>query len=185
MPHVTGILSPLTEYAYQYVKPSDMVRARDEGIALHKMVEWSIKGTLDVAALPDWMLPRHAAWQKFLATSGYVPIEAEVIVHNRRLGYAGKLDQRGRLRGVHAVLDVKRTFASPRVIGMQLAAYQAAWNAEHADDEDFEQIHERYGLRFTDKGEFRLVPFANRTDMQDFTIVLAYSRLRERLEMPQ
>jgi hypothetical protein len=69
VPNVTSILSPIS--AYRNFDAKKMDAARQKGVAIHKMVELSCKGTLDVLGLPGWMKPAYSEWIKFVGISQF------------------------------------------------------------------------------------------------------------------
>lgn len=179
VPNVTSILSPLVDLS---MVPADALeKARQEGQAIHAMVDMDSQGTLDVDALPEWMHPVYKAWRKFRDHSGFVPILNEYRVYHPSFHYAGTLDLVCELptlkgwRGV-ALLDVKRSLLAGPVIGMQLAAYQAALTSEKG----MPPIHRRGALRLSPDGKFQLEPYADPTDLSAFLAMLTMKRWREK-----
>jgi post-segregation antitoxin (ccd killing protein) len=121
VPSVTQIIKPLS--SFDHVDPDVLERARQEGVAVHKMVELACRDELDEPGLPEWLRPYLAAWRAFVAETGFVLDASEERVYHLDYRYAGTLDLRGRTR-VHprGLFDLKRSFAAGRAIGVQLAA---------------------------------------------------------------
>lgn len=175
LPSVTEILRPVTEHEYRGVDREVMDRAALLGTAVHKLIELDIAGTLDEDALDDSLRPYLAQWRQFRAQSGFLPIYSEQRVHSMKYGYAGTLDLAGKLNGMPAVVDAKRTTAVPRSAGPQTAAYRYA--LAEVFDGDW-QVADRYALHLTPE-RWRLVP---QKDPNDLRVFLASLTLHNYLE---
>lgn len=175
VPNVTSILGPL--YDLSMIPVDTLERARQEGVAMHKMVELDVRGALDESTLPDWMVPRLAAWRKFVADTGFVCIESEYRVFHPIYQYAGTLDLFGTFRDGPAVfIDLKRSFAAGPVIGLQLAAYHEAYCAQ----QKVGKAANRYALRLDDTQSYRLEPFSDKSDFGTFLALLTIQRWKEK-----
>ena len=117
--NVTRVLEPF--YDFTHINPSTLETARQEGVAIHKMVELEIGNDLDEGSLPDWMRGRLEAWRRFVRDTQFNAILTEQKVYNTMFRYAGTLDLFGRMGNFHALIDIKRSFASGKgVIGFRL-----------------------------------------------------------------
>jgi hypothetical protein len=177
VPNVTSILAPLNDLSM--VPANTLERARMEGVAMHKTVELEVRGDLDVETLPDWLVPRLAAWRKFVADTGFTCLESEFRVFHPTYQYAGTLDLFGTFRKGDgaAFIDLKRSFAAGPVIGLQLAAYHEAYCAQQKVGRNAD----RYALRLDDTGSYRLEPFPNKSDFGVFLALLTVQRFKEKL----
>ncbi|MGH8908306.1 MAG: hypothetical protein ACRD0K_17805 [Egibacteraceae bacterium] len=161
VPSVTQVLGPLTDYSM--IPKDSLERARQEGNAIHKMVDLDVKGHLDVAALPDWLQPRYEAWLKFCSATGFAPRRSEERRYSNRLGVAGTPDLDGTCRGLGfktgrlILIDVKRSFYAGRVIGLQTAGYQYLIEEE----EPTVRVVERAALMLNADGTFKYETSAN------------------------
>ena len=178
VPGVTSILKPLV--SFDRIPADVLEKARQEGQAIHKMVELDCAGTLDVAALPEWMLPVYGAWGEFKDASGFSPILSESKGYHRTLGYAGTLDlvcEMPRLKGWPgaSLIDVKRSLYAGPVIGYQLAAYKAIVEADKA----MPKIARCAALRLDAKGKFLLQPYGSPSDFSKFLGCLTFLRARQ------
>lgn len=160
------------------IKRDQLKIAQEKGKAVHKMVEFDSKGDLDEDKLPDWMRPVLMNWRLFLAESGFTLLASEQRVYSPRYKYAGTFDLFGVLRGHHALIDIKRSFFAGPVIGYQTAAYLQAlgegeteWSATDA---------KRYALRLNEIGPYRLEPYTDKNDFQNFLTCLNFFRLKEK-----
>jgi hypothetical protein len=179
VPNVTSILAPLVDYSH--IPPDALERARQQGIAVHRMVELDCKNDLDVAGLPDWMRGHHAAWRRFTEETAFCCIASEHKVYHEGMAYAGTLDLVGSMRNARnqdepVLIDVKRSFFAGPVIGLQLAAYAEAWNKKHKE----QRVERRFGLRLDADGKYRLEPFEDRNDFAVFTAMLTLHRWKEK-----
>lgn len=177
VPNVTKILAPMVDLS---MVPADALEnARQEGVAIHRMVELDCKGDLDVASLPEWMKPRHAAWCKFKEDSGVEVWAAEEKIYHP-MGYAGTPDIIGCLpkfkRQAPAVIDVKRSLFAGPAIGLQTAAYREAWNRKHKDM----KAENRYALQLRENGTYRLEPYDDPDDWTAFLALLTTYRWRQK-----
>lgn len=180
VPNVTRIIGHLTDFSR--VDPEKLETARQQGVAVHKMVELDCTDDLDVDALPDWMRGHYAAWVRFKAESGFECMSTEQRVYHPDMGYAGTLDLAARLPNLRpplkapALIDVKRSFYAGPVIGLQLAAYEAARNRTA----DRERTEYRFALRLDGDGKYRLQKFEDRGDFAVFLACLTLYRWREK-----
>jgi len=177
VPNVTGVLSPLTNYSM--IAPSVLEIARQKGQATHKMVELDCKNELDEEGLPEWMQPVLLQWRKFQKETGFKMIASEAKVYHPVYRYAGTLDLYGRLyhSGDMAFIDVKRSFLAGACIGMQIAAYQAAYSWQ--DKNDSARDAKRFALRLNEKERYRMGEYTSKNDFQDFLTCLNFYRLKE------
>lgn len=179
VPNVTRVLNLVTDYSR--IPPGILKHAQDEGIAIHKTVELYAKNDLDEESLPEWLVPRLAAFKKFLAETGFVIEASEQRVYHERYGYAGQLDFVGmmqspegrKVRTVPAIVDVKRSFLAGRAIGLQTAAYDSALPSTRK--------RLRFALQLCADGTYRFEPFTDPSDLPNFLACLSVWRLREQM----
>ena len=181
VPSVTQILKPLTDFGR--VPPAILEHARQEGVAIHKMVELELDGDLDIHALPPWMSPYYEAWRKFVKDTGFQCVGSEVRLYHHKLSYAGTADLIGEMsnvKGVNglALIDIKRSLFAGAVIGLQLAGYADAWAAE--DLMGIGKIKHRYALQLIHNGTYKLEPFNDPSDSSTFLACLTMHRWREK-----
>lgn len=183
VPNVTRIISPLSDYSR--IPDAVLEKARQEGVHIHRMVEWDCLGVLVVDTLPEWMRPYFAAWRKFVAESGFKLIASEQKIYHRTYRYAGQLDLEGTLPLLRikrpAILDIKRSFYAGPAIGVQLAAYKAARDSETKGDA---RPDKRFGLKLQPNGEYRLEEFADPEDFGTFLGCLSILNWRLKHERP-
>ena len=178
VPNVTSILSGLVDYSR--VPPERLLKAQQEGIAIHKMVELDCDNRLDVAALPEWMKPLYAGWQRFKEETGFVAFLSEKPLYHRSLRYAGTPDLAGeapKLKKVKGavLIDVKRGLYAGSVIGLQTAAYAELL----ACDMDYPRIKHRFAL-VLGPDKYTLTAFDDPSDKAVFVAQLSIYRWKER-----
>lgn len=178
VPGVTSIIGHLTGYGD--IPPARMEVARQKGMAVHSMADMHAKGILDEDALPAWMQPVYVQYQKLLRETGMRVIASEKIVHHKVYGYAGKLDRYVELAHAaeFAFVDFKRSFLAGQVTGIQLAAYKTAY-VEQERDQDARKA-KRYGLKLNENGPYRMEPYTDESQFQDFLVCLTHHRLKEK-----
>lgn len=182
--NVTKVLGQIVDYSK--VNPVTLELARREGVEEHRMVELYSKGDLDEPSLPEWLVPKLAAYKRFLDDTGFEIAASEHRVYHPTYDYAGTADLFGWFgrvkvgRGIarrFACVDLKRSFLAGRAIGFQLAAYANAWSAAGGDP-----VQMRFALRLLANGEYRLEPFEDPRDFNHFLTCLQFHRLKETLQ---
>lgn len=180
-PGVTTIIKPL-ETSF-FCTPEQLERARQEGKAIHKMVELHCRNKLDIDELPLWLKPHLKAWEKFIAETGFKLWQSEHRLYNEVYGYAGTLDLAGVLtKKKHAprsaIIDIKRTLTGAPAVGVQLAGYKDGWNRAALGRAEWADL--RFGLQLRPSGEYRLEPFESPDDFPAFLACLTIKRWKEK-----
>lgn len=172
VPNVTSVLDALTDFSR--VPAEVLEHARQEGTAIHKTIELHCANDLDEETLPEWLRPRLAAFKRFELETGFICYGSERRVFHSAHHYAGTEDLEGmtpKLHKDHSIIDIKRSFFAGATIGLQLAAYLEARNAERRK-EKLPKIKRRYALQLRDDGTFRLREFENPVDFTVFVGLL-------------
>lgn len=172
VPNVTSVLDALTDFSR--VPPGVLEHARQEGTAIHKTIELYCGQDLAEDHLPQWLQPRLAAFKKFELETGFICKGSERRVFHATHRYAGTEDLEGAMPKLHAdesIIDIKRSFFAGATIGLQLAAYLEARNAERRK-EKLPKIKRRYALQLRDDGTFRMREFDNPADFTVFVGLL-------------
>jgi hypothetical protein len=168
VPSVTSIISPLISHL-SVVPPDQLERARQEGKAIHRMVELSCKGELE--SVPEWLHGHLEAWRRFVAETRFECWATEEPLYHP-LGYAGTPDLIGKLKRP-CVIDIKRSLYAGPAIALQLAAYKEAWNRQRGKDE---RVVDRFALQLRAEGTYRLVPYEDDEDWTTFLALLTTYR---------
>lgn len=182
VPNVTSILKPLTDYSM--IPPAVLEHARQQGVAVHKMVDLHCRNDLDEATLPEWMTGHFAAWKRFLAESRFEVWGSERRLFHPKMCYAGTLDLIGIFRdgdyaGEPSIIDIKRSLFAGPVIGLQLSGYMHAWN-DSLKVGDARKVSGRYALQLRDNGTYRLEPFEDKGDWATFVAMLTQWRWKHK-----
>lgn len=188
VPNVTKIIAPWTDWSR--IPAAVLEAARDRGKVRHKLVEADCFGTTDEYDWPEWTAGARKAWERCKEETGFVCWMSERRLYHRALGYAGTADLFGeftKLKNVRGPVnvDVKGSDFARAAIGLQLAAYTAAWN-EDAPKDLRVPSENRFALILADNGSYRLLSikdreaFINRDDWIDFVAALRQHRFRER-----
>ncbi len=169
VPSVTQVLADLKDWS---VIPRDrLARAQREGVAIHKMVEWHLQGTLDVDGLPEWIRPRHRALLRFLDEHELIVSRQETPLYHEQYRYAGTFDIEAKLDGFDALIDVKRSLYGGRITGLQLAAYARLSSPDLR--------RRRFALQLKDDGTYSLPEFSNPADWGVFLACLTRHHFME------
>lgn len=181
VPSVTQVLGPWCDFSH--IPPDTLERARQQGIAIHKMVEAICQGLEHRMRIPEWMLGHRAAFYRFVEESGFECWAAEKKLYHP-MGYAGTADLFGlmpKLKNVNgaANIDVKRSFYGGPIIGLQTAGYSDAWNKEAPKDMRVPDTN-RFALRLDADGKYRLQRYPDPDDRVDFLAALRQHRFREK-----
>ena len=177
LPSVTGVLSVISDYAV--VPKAVLQKAADRGTAVHHATELVDAGTLDWGSLHDELIPYVMAWEQFKHD---MRDRMQIVVVEKRtyhpsLGYAGTLDREVVLDDALSVIDIKSSVAMMPSVGPQLSAYMEAENA-HRDRAS--RIKKRYGLQLKSNGKYKLCPYKETSDWQDFLAALRVCQFKER-----
>lgn len=176
VPSVSTILKAALTFAGV---PADVLElALQRGTAVHRAVELDVLGTLDEATVDPRVAPYLAQWRKFRRDSGWTPIGVEVRCASARFGYAGTLDQLGRLPRTHgrtSLLDLKTSATAPITVGPQTAGYEQAVRETYPEESWSGVPIDRYALLLT-RDNYRLVPLTNPADIAVFTSALTLWR---------
>ena len=124
-------------------RADDMRKGMQRGTEVHRLAR-SIDETgsledamfsdvFDAADLSESNINYVAAYESFLATSGYKPTSWEVVVAHPVLGYAGKLDGIGWL-GTQRILIDRKSGSVDKSVWVQLTAYRVAHEFLHPQE---------------------------------------------------
>lgn len=176
VPNVTSVLAPLTDYS---MIPADRLElARQKGVAVHKTIELWCRNDLDCTNLPKWLEPVVMKWTEFVMHTGFRIIDSEKRVYHSTFCYAGTLDLFGYLErhNTFALIDLKRSFFAGKAIGLQLAAYLAAY----VDQEKHRGKARRFALRLNESAPVRLQEFDDAGQFGEFCALLTAQRVMEK-----
>jgi len=104
---VTQVLKEAGLSDFSKVNPELLERAANFGTAVHKAIQLSVKGTLDMESLDTSLLPYLDQWRAFCEDFRYSPKEMEYQVFNKALGVAGAIDHLGYIKQESTLVDIK------------------------------------------------------------------------------
>ena len=180
VPNVTRVIAHLTDYSH--IPPETLLRAQEEGKAIHKMVELDCKNDLAVDSLPEWMRGRYAGWCRFKEEAGFKHLAAEKQMDSEAIGVAGTADifciltKLSLISGVNNI-DVKRSLYAGPAIGLQTAGYAELWDRNAAKNE---RVKHRGSLVLNDNGTYRFTTYDDPDDRWAFLACLQQYRWREK-----
>lgn len=96
--------------------------SRHRGSTVHKCLEFSVKGTLDLHTVDDRIAGYLDAYTNFCGDTGFVCEEIEKHLWSRQGQYGGTLDQLGKTPKHSAIVDTK-TGPLSDATGLQLTGY--------------------------------------------------------------
>jgi hypothetical protein len=138
-------------------------RARQFGVAVHKVCELYDKKTLDVSSVAEPIFPYLEAWQAFLKDHTIEIIEIEKPVYSKRFWYAGTPDRIATMNGKPTILDLKSSSSIYPSMRLQLAAYQIAYEELKGG-----KIKQRVIVQLLKDGKYKLEPCADESDRDVF-----------------
>jgi hypothetical protein len=174
VPSVTTILKPLIDYSM--IHPELLRQASELGSMVHLTTELHDTEQLDEDDLDPILVPYLAGWKKFRREVGFVPDTVERRMYHPLHRYCGTSDRTGAIRGVKAVVDIKKMMTLGPVIGPQLAAYKEMHNLEGAG------IEKRYALGLRPDGTYRLKEYTDPSDLPCFMSLLNIMRAQETID---
>lgn len=167
VPSVTKVMAPLVSY---YRVPTErLMLAADRGKAVHALTEqWDHEGSfgIDETEHIDYL----KAWVSFREDYDFLPTAIEERVYHPVHEYAGTADRFGMLKGHMSVIDIKTTDRLGPAVGVQLAAYQQAANANLPPRW---QLEHRYAVQLCADGTYKLKRYKNPHDWPAFLGCLA------------
>ena len=183
VPSVTTIMKDVGYYPWIFSnkKDEDIIKFPEEGkltpaargTLIHKITEDIDRG-IEVDSIAPELLPFIEAYRKFKSDNTIHIQEIEEIVFNEEYWFAGALDRVMRINGIPAIVDIK-TGAKMKTTGVQLAAYQYAWEkmGGHKD-------MARFALHLNDSGKYKLVPYRSAEDLPDFIAAIRVYNFKRR-----
>lgn len=124
VPGVTSILKPLSQEIYKYAPERNMNFASGRGSDVHKAIEFYSQ--YEVIEIESSNRAYLDAYIKFSKDYSHISLRNEYSVYSD-LGYAGTLDNIGRVDGEWTLIDYKTTSElHKKMVGIQLSAYRQA-----------------------------------------------------------
>lgn len=165
VPGVTQVLAPMS--SFEHVPPEVLADKSALGTAVHACCEFLDQDDLDESSMREEWVPYVEAYKKFLFECKPKWSHIEDKVFHNKLHYAGTLDRAGELFDYPAIVDLKTVATLHAVVGIQLAAYEAA-----VDLKTRKKVR-RYALQLKPDGTYRLEEYKEAGDFGVFTSLLA------------
>lgn len=164
VPGVTSVLQAAGMLNFGNAGEDRLEWARERGRKVHRLCELDAKNDLDEDSVDESFAGYLEADRRFRRETGFVCLYSELRVFHESLGYAGTLDDFGRLGKEDVLLD-RKTGKPQRATGPQTAAYLAAL---------MEGKHKvkRYALHLNADGTYTLHPLRSHTDFAVFCAAL-------------
>lgn len=124
-PSVTQVLAPLNDFSH--VDPELLARAQDFGNAAHRTIELAVKEDLDESNLAQPLANVLSQFRLAIHARDWCAMSAEIRVAHPLHRYAGTLDLRCIDHSQNDLIVDIKTGAVPPTVGLQTAAYAAAW----------------------------------------------------------
>lgn len=180
LPSVTQILTPL--YDFSRVDPGTLQAAAEFGKQVHAALALWDHEELDTDDLDTPLISYLDAWRKFLRETGFEVSDIEREVAFPKYGYAGRLDRIGWIKYKNqicrVVIDIKTGATINPVVGIQLAAYQAAYNSDLPGICTKEKITHRASVRVSQSGKYNLDWWEDKGDWNTFLALLQITNWR-------
>lgn len=171
VPSVTTILGEFITIGVVYISTftgarilaENMERARDFGIAVHKMIALDIAGELDEDALDPALAAVLSQWHRLCCMVRPEIIMSETPVYCSAHNYAGTPDIVCKIKGILSIIDCKTGLMG--MCGPQTAGYELPVREHLKTRARFD----RYGLHLPkDGGQYKLVKYSDRNDAAFF-----------------
>lgn len=144
--------------------------AMQMGTNVHLLLELEDKGELGDYA-PEY-LPYLEAYRKFKRDTKAQVKEIELRVCSETYRFAGTLDRIMALPGIGLSLVDLKTGSPADWVGLQLSAYQLAFNEEAAKTLGAATVHNRFALYLNSEGKYKLSQHKDRSDKAVFLAAL-------------
>jgi hypothetical protein len=162
------------------IRADRLARAAGVGTATHAAIDLLEQGDLDRSSLHPLIAPRVAAYERFVADTGFRRIRGEFEVRSERWRYLGHPDSTGWLGTERIGIDAKATavFDHDATSIQAKGGYGIAYNEMFPD----EPISRWFGLWLRGDGTYRFVPLIKPDSEQLFLAALIcwHERARRR-----
>lgn len=158
---------------FKYVTDEHIWRGRQ----IHDMMELYHRGTLDLEALDELIVPYHRGWLKFEAETGFKMVGFEEELYHPLLMVGGKPDAWGLCGQEIWIIDYKHGIP-PRVTGLQLAGYEVLLKANNRIDTTGRRVR-RIGLQLKSDGDYNIIPFDDPNDINIWMMMVSIHNWRK------
>lgn len=148
---------------------------RDRGTYVHQMLELDDQGDLDEGALDPQLVPHLTAWRACCAAGRAAWTHIEHRMADATVGVAGTADRIGTFAGALTIADIKSGHPED-YIAIQLGGY--AYLAELTGTVPSAKRVKRIGVFVRGDGSYRVIEYADRSDIDVFRAALVVAQWR-------
>ena len=123
-PSVTTVLQETGINDMSNINPEILQKASNFGLAVHKLLELSIKGTLDITSVDEPLKPYMAHWNDFVMNHKVEVINSELMLVDKSLQFAGTIDVVAKVNGALSLIDFKTSTMILPHYYLQTAGYK-------------------------------------------------------------
>lgn len=168
LPRVTDILKVAGISDFSRV-PIDILEAGQHfGTAVHKATELWDKGILDETILSEPLIPRLAAWKKFIKDYGVIILAKEIEKRftSKKYGFTGEPDRWPKIQGKRTLIDLKSSTSMYPSTEIQTAGYEILLS------ENGIKVDRRWGIQLKENGTYNVEPYMEISDKTTFLSAL-------------
>jgi hypothetical protein len=173
MLNVTSVLEAVGITDFSKVNKDDLEASQRFGKNFHIASNLDDWGELDEKSLSIPLRPYLAAWQKFKRDYNVKIIANEMMVHSHIYQFCGTLDRVLEINGLLVLIDLKSGNMYPST-ALQTAAYVKAY-----EEMTGKKISYRRGIQLKENGNYKPVPYKQKTDWMYFLSALKVCQFRK------
>lgn len=169
---------------FSMVNPERLERARRRGDMVHLACQYYAEGLLDIETVHESIRGFVQGYIKFRKKRPMkvLALEKRMAIawkeHGEDLYLAGTPDLVCFMDGVRCVIDLKTSQGMTRGMGLQTAGYKILWNMLYPKA----PIKERFGLKLTKTGDFKLIPHIDPDDETAFKDLWRHAASVQRID---
>lgn len=176
-PSVTQVLKSVGIIDYSHIPAGKREASMRFGTAVHLAASLWDKKDLDEKSIHPLIIPYLEGWKKFSADTKVVIIENEKPFYSAKYRYGFKIDRILRIGDRLTVADIKTSVDSQYGTDLQLAGYQLGYNE---GKKRCEQAFDRIAVHLNDKGSYKIIPYKNRNDVNEWLACLNVYNIKKR-----
>lgn len=160
--------------SFDNVSVDVLAAARERGTDVHHATYLDDIRDLAEESITDEIRPYLTGWRKFMREMGpqWIVREHQGVNVKREYGY--QFDALGTIQGFVTLVEIK-TCPFNRVMGIQLAGYETAWN-EELTTKEHEKVQRRAVVSLDKKGGYKYRACTERSDYNAFLSLLTLHR---------
>lgn len=175
-PSVSRVLDSILGDAFEDVPPDRLEFCQGRGNAVHEAAALLIGGELDWSTVDPRIEGYVRAAEKFHQDCPGKIVYTEKRMVSPYLGIAGTPDIVKFLRGRRSLIDYKTSQQMKPRMRLQTAAYMALHNALYPT----QPIYDRYGLKLSPDGTYKLIPHEDFDDLAAFDDIFNHFKAQQK-----